>query len=285
MSHRSAPPLQPNVSATTGPSPRTRRHQIFGKRDWIARYQRNFQDDFCKMHANHLRLCSPRAKLDTYEDVRKGWAAHRKGGQAWIDWEAVAVRAAPTSPRPRAPAHREVPTAPASPTKQPALPKYGLLVPASVPSPASPRRPAPQNRGRSDFVQRASDSINARFGNMYKAFQKIDLDRSGTLSESELRLALTHWNLPVSEELIQELFASADNNGDHHIDYKEFVDALARDTVAMSAMGKRGMQSREAMGVGMFDELDVKYGRITAASPQARALDKNKLGNLYAKAY
>lgn len=36
---------------------------------------------------------------------------------------------------------------------------------------------------------------------------------------------------------------------DGGISYEEFVDALARETVAPAAMGKRGMQSTEAMGV------------------------------------
>jgi hypothetical protein len=38
-------------------------------------------------------------------------------------------------------------------------------------------------------------------------------------------------------------------DGDGEVDYKEFVDVLARDTVAPAAMGKRDMQSKEAMGV------------------------------------
>ena len=35
--------------------------------------------------------------------------------------------------------------------------------------------------------------------------------------------------------------------------YNEFVDVLARDTVTLAAMGKRGMQSKEAMGVADLD--------------------------------
>ena len=34
----------------------------------------------------------------------------------------------------------------------------------------------------------------------------------------------------------------------------QFVDALARDTVTMAAMGKRGMQAQEAMGVASLDK-------------------------------
>ena len=44
------------------------------------------------------------------------------------------------------------------------------------------------------------------------------------------------------------------------VDYKEFVDVLARDTVAPAAMGKRGMQSKEAMGVDSQEMLAEQLG-------------------------
>lgn len=37
------------------------------------------------------------------------------------------------------------------------------------------------------------------------------------------------------------------------LDRVQFVDVLARDTVAPAAMGKRGLQSQEAMGVAALD--------------------------------
>ena len=50
------------------------------------------------------------------------------------------------------------------------------------------------------------------------------------------------------------------HSGDGFINYDEFVDALARDTVAPDAMGKRGMQSDEAMGVSAFALLEEQLG-------------------------
>ena len=47
--------------------------------------------------------------------------------------------------------------------------------------------------------------------------------------------------LPPDE--IAALHAQFDLNGDGQVDYKEFVDVLARDTVAPAALGKRDMQS------------------------------------------
>ena len=57
---------------------------------------------------------------------------------------------------------------------------------------------------------------------------------------------------------------NVDVDSDGGVDYKEFVDALARDTVAPAAMGKRDMQAKQAMGV---DDLSPEFlGHHKAAS-------------------
>jgi Ca2+-binding EF-hand superfamily protein len=94
----------------------------------------------------------------------------------------------------------------------------------------------------SAFVRGAADALNSRFSDMFKAFQYIDLDRSGTLDFAEIKRALNLWNIPIDEAKLHELIATCDHDGDGEVDYKEFVDVLARDTVAPAAMGKRGMQ-------------------------------------------
>ena len=50
------------------------------------------------------------------------------------------------------------------------------------------------------------------------------------------------------------------------VDYKEFVDVLARDTVAPAAMGKRDMQSLEAMGVDSQELLAEQLGHKSATT-------------------
>ena len=105
----------------------------------------------------------------------------------------------------------------------------------------------------STFVQSASNALNSRFSDMFKAFQYVDLDRSGSLNKKELVRALDLWNIPLDDEKLDELIAACDDNGDGDVDYKEFVDVLARDTVAIAAMGKRDMQASEAMGVVDLD--------------------------------
>ena len=106
---------------------------------------------------------------------------------------------------------------------------------------------------KSDFVRGASDALNSRFSDMFKAFQYVDLDRSGTLDKKEIARALDLWNLPIDHDRLDDLIRACDYDGDGQVDYKEFVDVLARDTVAGAAMGKRDMQAKEAMGVEALD--------------------------------
>ena len=71
---------------------------------------------------------------------------------------------------------------------------------------------------------------------------------SERLDQIELKRALRMWNLP--EDHVDGLIAACDiGDSNGKIDYKEFVDILARDTVTVAAMGKRDMQAKQAMGV------------------------------------
>ena len=106
----------------------------------------------------------------------------------------------------------------------------------------------------------AESGLNSRISDMYKAFQYVDLDRSGRLNKSELRRALDLWNIPVDDYKLDLLLADCDADGDGGVSYEEFVDKLARETVAPAAMGKRGMQSLEAMGVDSQEMLAKQLG-------------------------
>ena len=118
--------------------------------------------------------------------------------------------------------------------------------------PAPPLANQPIDRSalkkNSAMVRSAVEGLNSRFSNMMKAFQYVDLDRSGTLNKKELARALDLWNIPIDNAKLDELIAACDDDGNGEVNYKEFVDALARDTVAPAAMGKRDMQAKEAMG-------------------------------------
>ena len=107
---------------------------------------------------------------------------------------------------------------------------------------------------KGSFVTAASTAMNSRFKDMFKAFQFVDMDRSGTLDYKELRRALDLWNLPIDDQKLQELIEACDHDGDGQVDYKEFVDVLARDTVNPEAMGKRDMDAKAAFGVDNIDK-------------------------------
>jgi hypothetical protein len=112
-----------------------------------------------------------------------------------------------------------------------------------------------RSRNESTILASATNALNMRYSDMFKAFQYVDLDRSGTLSRSEIRRALNMWNVEVDDDKLSELILLCDADGDGSVNYMEFVDALARDTVAPAAMGKRGMQPKEAMGRDDLEEV------------------------------
>jgi len=140
---------------------------------------------------------------------------------------------------------------------------------AAAPQPAAAPPPPKKMSAEDDFQRRqklkgllsmAEEGLNSRFSDMYKAFQSIDLDRSGRLSKKEISRALDLWNVPISDDDLDFLLADCDQDGDGGVSYTEFVDKLARGTVAPAAMGKRGMQSKEAMGVDSQEMLAHQLG-------------------------
>ena len=117
-----------------------------------------------------------------------------------------------------------------------------------------------QEKEIKSLMAMAEEGMNSRFSDMFKAFQYVDLDRSGRLSKQELRRALDLWNIPISDEQLDMILGTMDDDDDGGISYEEFVDKLARGTVAPAAMGKRGMQSKEAMGVDSQEMLAKQLG-------------------------
>ena len=123
-----------------------------------------------------------------------------------------------------------------------------VVLTAVAPPPANKPIDRSALKKNSAMVRSAVEGLNSRFSNMMKAFQYVDLDRSGTLNKKELARALDLWNIPIDNAKLDELIAACDDDGNGEVNYKEFVDALARDTVAPAAMGKRDMQAKDAMG-------------------------------------
>ena len=82
------------------------------------------------------------------------------------------------------------------------------------------------------------------------------MNNDGVVSKSEIKRALNLFNLDLTDDRIDILMKECDEDGDGKVGYDEFVDALVRDTVAPDAMKKRGMQSKDAMGVDAYAALD-----------------------------
>ena len=110
-----------------------------------------------------------------------------------------------------------------------------------------------EKREKEKMVSMTTEAIHGRFKNMRDAFKYIDLDASGTVDKAEITRALRFWNIPIEDDKLDKLMSACDVNADGAINYDEFVDALARDTVAPDAMGKRGLTVKEAMGVEDLD--------------------------------
>jgi Ca2+-binding EF-hand superfamily protein len=143
-----------------------------------------------------------------------------------------------------------------------AMPMAPMAAPAA---PAAPKKLTAdeefaQKQELKGLLSMAEEGLNSRFSDMYKAFQYVDLDRSGRLSKKESSRALDLWNVPIDDAKLDLLLGDIDADNDGGISYEEFVDALARGTVAPAAQGKRGMQSKEAMGVSAYAMLDEQLG-------------------------
>ena len=122
-----------------------------------------------------------------------------------------------------------------------------------------------QEKELKDLRAMAENGLNSRFTDMFKAFQYLDLDRSGRLSRQEIARGLDLWNIPMDDRKLDLLLGDCDQDGDGGVSYEEFVDKLARETVTTAAMGKRGMQSLEAMGVDSQEMLAHQLGHTKLA--------------------
>lgn len=120
---------------------------------------------------------------------------------------------------------------------------------------------------------------NVGGGDMFRQFQKMDLDRSGRLNRAEIKHALNvSFNMLVDDEKLDLLMANLDLDGDGGVSYEEFTDKLVRETVAPAAMGKRGLQSKEAMGVDAQAWLNKQLGHGAAPKNEKFKGDKELQG-------
>lgn len=92
-----------------------------------------------------------------------------------------------------------------------------------------PPRPSTAPANLQPAICAAREKIHARFKAMHKAFQHVDLDNNGTIERSEIIRMCDGWG--ISGVDVDELLRHCDTNGDGVLNYREFVDAFAQDTV------------------------------------------------------
>ena len=99
-------------------------------------------------------------------------------------------------------------------------------------------------------VRNAVETVAAWWGREHGGSQRLAL----TLNDASAAV------LVRDTVLLDLMYRECDADGDGGISYNEFVDKLARETVAPAAMGKRGMQSLEAMGVDAQEMIAMQLG-------------------------
>lgn len=87
-----------------------------------------------------------------------------------------------------------------------------------------------------------------RFREMHKAFQHVDLDNNGTIERSEIVRMCDGWG--INGVNVDELLRHCDTNGDGVLNYREFVDAFAQDTVQRGATLWHTGDTRTCLAVG-----------------------------------
>ena len=129
-----------------------------------------------------------------------------------------------------------------------------------------------RKKEKGEELRKAAElALNVKFSDIRKAFIYYDLDNSGTIDAEELKRAIKFFNIPLDEEALQGMIEKCDKDGDGQISYDEFVDSLSRDTVAMAAMGKRGMQAQEAMGVNAYAHITDIHGFKDKYAPKYKS--------------
>lgn len=84
------------------------------------------------------------------------------------------------------------------------------------------------------LVQGVENALNQRFSDMRKAFQYIDVNNDGKVTKDELKRAVHFWNVSNPsgvdmDEVVERVISACDHNADGEMDYKEFINCLARD--------------------------------------------------------
>jgi len=121
-------------------------------------------------------------------------------------------------------------------------------------------------RQSQQLVQMAENQMNSRFSDMWAAFKYVDVDSSGRVNRDEIARALHLWGIhnPHGDlgQAADAIMRACDSDGDGTIDYKEFVQGLARDKF----VGAEAPPTRKARSGGdpLADPLSKLHAGVTA---------------------
>jgi len=89
-------------------------------------------------------------------------------------------------------------------------------------------RPNLTAAGTEALRKKFETGVNKKYKDLTKAFQRMDNDRSGTMSNEEVMKAMLSMQLHCDEDELEELMRSCDLNGDGHIDFSEFKQGIMK---------------------------------------------------------
>jgi len=79
------------------------------------------------------------------------------------------------------------------------------------------------------YMQFLRSTLETKYTQWRQAFQSIDSDRSGQISEEEIVAACTQFGFPIPPSHLKEIFAGMDADGSGLVDFNEFAKAMEKE--------------------------------------------------------
>ena len=87
-------------------------------------------------------------------------------------------------------------------------------------------RPGKESETPEALLQQLASSLHAREEYAREIFLRADVSRTGSVSPADLRFALQSLGVALSDEELRALVLKFDTNGDHQLNYEEFLSWL-----------------------------------------------------------
>lgn len=73
-----------------------------------------------------------------------------------------------------------------------------------------------------DLETQILEKIKIQWKTIRKAFMDLNHEKTGTISQKELRFFLVYWGMDINDEEFSKIFNKFDLDGDGKISYKDF---------------------------------------------------------------